>query len=405
MNGFRDHSGSTGTEAGPPPLTRRLFAHLPRADQRRWASVYLRGLLSTPGKKSVRRMAASVTHSPTASQSLQQFINVSPWEWEPVRAELAQWVEEHAAVRAWTLSPVVVPKRGRMSVGVHRRFVPALGRTVNCQLAVGAFLSSELGEVPVDWQLYLPRKWTEDVELRARARIPDGMAHVSVTALCLSLLDRLPRAGDHPLPVVVDAEGQINAEALIAGIEDRGHDWIVAVPGTLRVVPSLAPDQHLRLRRTAGPESGGDTVQVLLRRYTAPDAALHAAMAPPGAVRLSVLRTIVQLTGRSRDCLLVGEWSSQSSRPDRIWLSNLSRTRQAQARALIAAHAAARAETEEAGLGLRDFGGRSYPGWHRHATLVSAACAHRSIDRGLYLPAAGGLRAPTAVRAAAADLD
>ncbi|MGW6360357.1 IS701 family transposase [Streptomyces sp. NPDC055092] len=249
---FDDSARPTG--AAPAPPVHRLFAHLPRADQRRWAEVYVKGLLTTPGKKSLRRMAASVTPSPTASQSLQQFVNVSPWEWRPVRAELTRWVAGHTPVRAWTVAPVVIPKRGSLAAGVHRRFVPGLGRTVNCQLALGAFLTSGLGDVSVDWQLYLPREWTADSRLREQARIP---ASTDAAGLCLALLDRLARTAVRRAPVAIDPEGHLDTEALIEGLEARGHDWIVAVPDTLRLAlapaRSAAPPAAARNRTHPGP--------------------------------------------------------------------------------------------------------------------------------------------------------
>ncbi|MGW7595457.1 transposase, partial [Streptomyces rubiginosohelvolus] len=61
---------TTLAQASLPAFARGLFDHLPRADQRRWAHIYLEGLLNTPGKKSVRRIAETVSGSPTASQSL-----------------------------------------------------------------------------------------------------------------------------------------------------------------------------------------------------------------------------------------------------------------------------------------------------------------------------------------------
>lgn len=246
---FDDSAPTTG--AAPAPPVHRLFAHLPRADQRRWAEVYVKGLLATPGKKSLRRMAASVTPSPTASQSLQQFVNVSPWEWRPVRAELTRWVAGHTPVRAWTVAPVVIPKRGSLAAGVHRRFVPGLGRTVNCQLALGAFLTSGLGDVSVDWQLYLPREWTADSRLREQARIPGSTGYTDAAGLCLALLDRLARTTTRRAPVVIDPEGHLDAEALVGGLEARGHDWIVAVPDTLRL--ALAPDQSTAPGRRSRP--------------------------------------------------------------------------------------------------------------------------------------------------------
>ncbi|MFC9677305.1 IS701 family transposase [Streptomyces sp. NPDC056949] len=366
---FDDSAHTTG--AAPAPPVHRLFAHLPRADQRRWAEVYVKGLLATPGKKSLRRMAASVTPSPTASQSLQQFVNVSPWEWRPVRAELTRWVAGHTPVRAWTVAPVVIPKRGSLAAGVHRRFVPGLGRTVNCQLALGAFLTSGLGDVSVDWQLYLPREWTADSRLREQARIPGSTGYTDAAGLCLALLDRLARTTIRRAPVVIDPEGHLDAEALVGGLEARGHDWIVAVPDTLRL--ALAPDQN------TAPRPPLETVRTLVRRHASPRTA---ARTECGSPRLGALSTLVPLPGGDRPCLLVGEWTSSSVRPDRTWLTNLHPDRHFQAGALIAERAAARAGAAETELGLHDFAGRSYAGWHRHATLVSAASAQRRLGHG-----------------------
>ncbi|MEV5383651.1 transposase [Streptomyces sp. NPDC052721] len=64
-------------------FAQQIFGYLPRADQRRWAGTCLKGLLLTDGKKSVRRLAGSVSDSPTVRYSLQQFINGSPWGWQP----------------------------------------------------------------------------------------------------------------------------------------------------------------------------------------------------------------------------------------------------------------------------------------------------------------------------------
>lgn len=359
------------TERVPPPA-QRLFAHLPRADQRRWAGVYLKGLLATQGKKSLRRIAASVTPSPTAAQSLQQFVNDSAWPWRPVRAELARWVAEHSAPRAWTLSPVVIPKRGALAAGVHRRFVPAVGRTVNCQLAVGAFLSGDHGDLSVDWRLYLPRRWTEDAALRHQARIPEDTGHATATELCLSLADRLARTTPEMPPVVVHTDGHIDAAAVIEGLDARGLDWIVAVPDTLALSPAPVADPHPA--DTIPPHTVPEPANDLLRRHARPSVTAPLA---PGRPRFGALRVL--LPAHHRPALLVGVWTTPRSRPDRVWLTNLPPEWHTRALAVIGSTATARVGAAEAELGLRDFAGRSYPGWHRHATLVSVASAHRRL--------------------------
>ncbi|MET7679209.1 transposase [Streptomyces sp. NPDC005423] len=368
------------------PAAHRLFAHLPRADQRRWAGVYLRGLLATQGKKTLRRVAASVTPSPTAPQSLQQFVNDSAWQWRPVRAELARWVAEHTAAYAWTLSPVIIPKRGEQSVGVHRRFVPAFGRTVNCQLAVGAFLSGDRGDLSVDWGLYLPRRWTEDAQTRRRARIPDGTGHATAAELCLALADRLARSTPRMPPVVVHTDGHIDARAVAEGLEARGMEWIVAVPHTLplSLAPAALPHPAGAPVRPGAPVPAGD----LLRRHARPD---FTARPSPDRPQLGAVR--VRLASGARTALLVGGWTGPFPAPDRVWLTNLPPARQDQALAVIAAACTARVGVTEAELGLHDFAGRSYPGWHRHATLVSVASAHRRLGHEpCPTPGAGRLR-------------
>ncbi|MEU6315553.1 transposase [Streptomyces sp. NPDC047014] len=359
------HTRTRALAAGDTALdeyTERLFGHLPRADQRRWARVYLQGLLTTPGKKSVRRLAASVTESPTASQSLQQFINASPWEWDPARTELQRWVEERHAVRAWTIGQVCFPKRGEHSVGVHRRFDPAAGRMVNCQFGFGLFLSLDGMSLPVDWRLVLPESWSADPALRRRARISADAVHQSPESLVLDLLDATAaRTTAVRPPVVADLSRLTGAAALIGTLARRGHDFLVSVPPALPVC-------------AAGPEPTrhGTTAADLTRRTTT----TH-----PHSPRIPIHSTLVRVpgdggkgTGGLRGYRLFGE-----GRPDgRLWLTNMSRHRMDDLLHLTrqSTRAGATLATLAEDFGLLDFEGRSFPGWHHHMTLMSTAYAY-----------------------------
>lgn len=73
-------------------LCAELFASLPRSDQRRKGEVYLRGLLKAEGRKSIRNIAAHVGDR-AAEQSLHHFVVSSTWDWGPVRAALARYLE------------------------------------------------------------------------------------------------------------------------------------------------------------------------------------------------------------------------------------------------------------------------------------------------------------------------
>lgn len=75
------------------------------------------------------------------------------------------------------------------------------------------------------------------------------------------------------------------------------------------------------------------------------------------------------------------QWQPGRVRPARVWLTNLTHARP-QTVARLIRHAGDRAAVAalEEDFGLLDFEGRSYPGWHHHMTMVSAACAYRSLQ-------------------------
>jgi SRSO17 transposase len=104
--------------ADPSSFCDDVFASIPRADQRRWAEVYVRGLLRVPGRKSIRRICEHVLGMP-ADQCLQQFLNQSPWSWEPVRRALAFRIAG-TRPKALVVEDAVFPKAGSSSVGVAR---------------------------------------------------------------------------------------------------------------------------------------------------------------------------------------------------------------------------------------------------------------------------------------------
>jgi hypothetical protein len=371
-------------------ISEQLFGHLPRADQRYWARAYLQGLLTTEGKKSVRRIAATVSDSSTASQSMHQFVNASPWDWGPARAELTRWAERRTAPLAWVLETAVMRKRGDHSCGVHRRFVPATGRSVNCQVGIGAFLATESDAFPVEWSLLLPGAWSGDEERRSRARIPDTVRHRPLEQHALGLADRLSAATRlSPPPVVADLSLSTGAAALVRALSARGRDFVVAVGGRTPVVPvgraearhphgavlpaaiearrffELKPERHFRLDTVAGREGPAGRASVVT-----------------GLVRLPEVRTARQQPHPTHRLFAVRHHAGRRS--TRLWLTNMvhRRTDELMALAQLQRRAGATVQRLEDDFGLLDFEGRSYPGWHHHMTLVSAAYACGRLEAG-----------------------
>jgi len=172
--------------------------------------------------------------------------------------------------------------------------------------------------------------------------------------------------------VVVHTDGHIDALSVIEGLETRGLDWIVSVPDTLPL--PLAPSADPHPADTAVLQTATEPVGDLLRRHARPAVATPRT---PGRPRLGTVRVLPP--GATRPVLLVGVWTSAHPKPDRIWLTNMPPTPRTRALAVTGSATAARVGATEAELGLHDFAGRSYPGWHRHATLVSIASAHRRL--------------------------
>ncbi|WP_281386541.1 IS701 family transposase [Saccharothrix violaceirubra] len=351
------------------------FSSLPRSDQRRWAEVYLRGLLLGRGRKTVRRIAEEVLELPV-TQSLQQFINQSPWEWRGVRSEIAAEAERLLAPRAWVIADTTIPKRGDHSVGVERRFVPSEGRAINCQLATGLFLAGEAASIPVDWRIQLTERWTTDERRRDRAYIPATVRAQPAWRYALDVVEEVADWGIDRVPVVGDLRHTPDADRLMARLSELGTDFVFEVSDMLQVVPG----PHLAaVRPSGGPRSGPHLLRVrdclrgadvkhrqVVTWTPGVDGRHRATHAVSVPVRLPGGRggATLQLVGTS--------WQGGRSK---LWLTNRTDLRAAEVISLGTLVERTEADLRDlrADFGLLDFEGRSYRGWHHHMTLVSAA--------------------------------
>ncbi len=73
-----------------------VFAAVPRRDQRDKADCYLRGLMLDGRRKSIQAMASRLPDG--NEQNLQQFVNQSPWNPQPVRRRIAERVARSLAL-------------------------------------------------------------------------------------------------------------------------------------------------------------------------------------------------------------------------------------------------------------------------------------------------------------------
>jgi syndecan 1 len=324
---------------------------------------YLRGLLITPGRKSIRNIAA-VGGGTATEQSLHHFVSDSTWDWAPVRRALTAFVAGWSQPQALVLRPMVIPKAGNQSVGVSRRFDPVLGQTLNAQQAVGVWVASESVSSPVNWRLHLSQAWLTDRGRRGRAAIPDEVGPETIGDCAVAAY--LETAEWLELPLVLDAR-ELGSLATVERLLAAGAPFLARIDSTLR----------LGAAGTVLPGHGADTVPAQWLMGAAKDLRRPVTWTAHGLLRTGLAATVrVTLPGAADDLFLLGAAAGGESWPTELWLTNVTAQAAVLLRLSTLVRRVDRDFTEIADqVGIRDFSGRSFDGWHRHVTLASAAHA------------------------------
>jgi len=338
-------------------LCSTLFASLSRKDQRARAFEYVCGLLEVNGRKSIRNIAALIGGSAT-EQKLHHFVSSSTWDWRLVRQALARHIFAIAPPRAWVVRPMVIQKAGEHSVGVERRFFADIGQVVNAQRATGVWAASADMSAPVNWRLHLPSVWLNDRTRRIRAAIPDEVTEKSPADCAIETYLTLSSDWGLPArPVVVDGR-----EADVAALLGRASRVLARIGGAL---PLAVRDPVLTGR-------GNDELPA--REIIGMCRDLRRPVTVAGRTSL-VAAVRVALPTRPGELLLMGEWGSGRGWPTRLWLTDM--VDEPPSELLRLDRLTQRVDRDFTRIadqvGMRDYAGRSYDGWHRHTTLASVA--------------------------------
>ncbi|MEU5438749.1 IS701 family transposase [Streptomyces sp. NPDC020719] len=385
-----------------------VFASVPRKDQRAKGDCYLRGLMLDGRRKSVQAMAARLPDG--NEQNLQQFVNQSTWDPAPVRRRIAERMTARIGPEAWVVDDVSFPKDGRMSVAVAPQYCGALGKRANCQVAVSVHAVTAAASCPLQWHLFLPEEWATDTERRRRCKVPADIRHREKWRLALDILDELTEWGLPPRVVLADAAYGTNA-AFRSELTARGLGYVLSVRCDVTAHPfDAVPEAPAR--------NGSNGCWPQPRYRQAPlSVAAHAAglgrdaftevtwrqgSRGPMRSRFAALRvrpasnSIVRpLRSRASaeqgwwdgilpDLWLLAEWPAEAEAPTEYWFSSLPATTALED---LVGWAKLRWRVEhdyrelKHGLGLDHFEGRSWPGWHHHVTLVTAAHAFLTEQR------------------------
>ena len=397
-----------------PAYVDALASVIGHADREKPLGDYCRGLLTNCERKSVEPLAAITAPHRTAAQhqSLLHFVGNGGWSDEQVLAKVGELVlpalERKGPIEAWIVDDTGFPKKGAHSVGVAHQYCGQRGKQENCQVAVSLSLANASASLPVAYRLYLPQAWAADAERRAKTHVPQEVEfktkpEIALAQIRAALACALPRG-----VVLMDAGYGVNS-AFRAEISGLGLQYVAGVLSSTSVWP---PGVEPLPPKPCTPGLGRPTKRLRRDEEHRPIAVRDLALGlPKNAWRTLTWREGTNAKLRSRfarlrvrpahldyqrsqpwpeEWLLI-EWPSGEKEPTKYWLSTLPATI-GFAAMICKAKMRWRIERDYQELkqevGLGHFEGRSWRGFHHHATLCIAAYGFLISER-LTIPPSG----------------
>jgi len=377
-----------------------VLMHADRDQPCRW---YLKGLMLPGKRKSVEPMAARVQpdNVRSAHQSMHHLVADSPWSDRAVLSAVAEQVlpellGDESPVW-WIIDDTGFPKRGKHSVGVARQYCGQTGKRDNCQIAVSLSIANARGSLPIDYQLYLPREWAEDNERRSKCGVPKEVVFETKPALAMRQIESALSAGYRRGVVLADAAygGDTAWREQLAG---HGLSYAVAVRSTTTVwwgdhqpVPE-PPSTHRRgrPRRRVQRDQHHQPISVFDLAHELPKRAWRQVSWREGVAgtlssRFARVRVRAAQKDRPRDEeWLIIEWPEGAQEPAHYWFSNLPKAMQWKPM-IDTVMGRWRIERDyqelKQELGLGQYEGRNWRGFHHHATLCIAAYGFLLLER------------------------
>ncbi len=380
---------------------------------------YCVGLLMPGERKSVEPMAAVVAPARVSAkhQSLLHLVGQAAWSDEAVLAKVRELVlsaiEAQGKIEAWIVDDTGFAKKGVHSVGVARQYCGRLGKTDNCQIAVTLSIANHTASLPIAYRLYLPEDWAGDEARRKKVRVPDEVKFRTKPEIALAQIRTALAAGVAPGVLLADA-GYGADGAFRSDVTASGLAYVVGVQSTLSVWPPgaepLPPKPWSgRGRPPSRMRRDGEHIPVsaktLARRL--PEEAWRIVPWREGSNEILSSRfAAVRIRPASRDWKvstphplewLLIEWPEGEKEPTKYWLSTLPEDTPIDV-LVDTAKLRWRIERDyeelKSELGLAHFEGRSWRGFHHHATLCIAAYGFLIRERAA-IPPSGPRRRQT----------
>src|SRR5580765_4438255 len=338
-------------------------------------------------------------------QALQQFITDSTWDEQAVlsayRHRMRGWLVDRAGVIV--IDDTGFAKKGRHSVGVARQYSGTLGKTDNCQVAVSLHYCAPRGDYPLALRLYLPESWTSQPERMQAVRVPPPYQTMRTKEqIALELLDQVRAEGLRHQAVVADAGYGLSVE-FRRGLEERGEVYVVGVTGQEAVFVEpptwrVAVDTHRGRPPTRQYVADDTPPPQSVKQFAAqlPRTPLSWRHGTKGALQAEFAwrrvwpahrwqhgRAAEDVPDAERDARwLLVEWRTDGS--IRYALSNVPATTPMEHAVHLWKsrwHVEQGYQQLKEELGLDHFEGRSWPGFHHHATMCFLAYGFLTLER------------------------
>jgi SRSO17 transposase len=250
-------------------------------------------------------------------------------------------IEKHGPVKAWIIDDTGFPKKGKHSVGVARQYCGQLGKQDNCQNAVSLSIANHHASLPIGFRMYLPQEWANDEVRRKKAGVPADVTFQTKPEIALGLLKQACGAGVPRGMVLADA-GYGSDTKFRDEVTALGFQYVMGIgPGATAWAPGTAPLPPKEWTGKGRPPTR-------LRPLGEP---------------------------RPEEWLLI-EWPEDEAEPAKYWFSTMA-AGIAFGELVDATKLRWRIERDYRELkqevGLGHFEGRSWRGFHHHATLCIAA--------------------------------
>ncbi|HEU4565109.1 MAG TPA: IS701 family transposase [Gemmatimonadaceae bacterium] len=351
-----------------------------RAESREALEHYVTGLMAELPRKTATEIARAIPDA--GSQRLQEFLTRTSWEPEAMGAmRVREMVRFATAAPGWlVLGRTAFVKKGAHSVGVERQAARVGGREENCQLLVTSHYVDDLFAWPVAGRLYLPASWAADSRRREAAHVPAEVAYEPCGRLALRVVEESLRAGVPVRGVIVPAV--LADGALLDGLTARSLPFIAELESEEGFVElrdaGTAPERLPGLGPTADGAPADDGWERIAWRGSADGASVR---------EFSRVRVRRRWAGRlTADGWMVRErpvaGHHGATRHYHAWeLDEMPLPAMVRAAKMTSAldsfYDRARRE-----LGLADYEGRLWSGFHRHVALVMLAESFRLLRRG-----------------------